>query len=355
MRAAASRGRCIAIAFGLAGAAGHVATAHAAAHGPSPEVRWNAPAECPSDAFTAALARLLEGSAIDAPIRVDATVERTADGWSIETDFDAGPERAGQRTFQAPSCRTVTQAAALAIAIAVDPGVLDRWVPMAETPQLPAAPQVPEPREPEASAPEPLEAPLELGPIERVEPVASASGEGARREPSSRWRGLVGIAGSVDGGAVPGPGLGIAAAAGALRRGFRGEVVGGYRFATRQAAPADPRVGGAFTRWWVGARGCGVPRLGAVELPLCAGLEGGRTVGRGIGLRDSRTSAQPWWAAVVEAGVAWPVRPWLALTARATLAVPLLRQEFTIDGLGLVHRVGPVEGRGTLGVELRLP
>lgn len=335
--------------------AGRAATVHAAAHAPSHEVRWNAPAECPSDAFTDALDRLLRGSPVDAPIRVEATVERTADGWTIRTDFDAGPERAGQRTFQALTCRTVTQAAALAIAIAVDPGVLDRWVPGAgEKAPVPAASQVPEPRAPEARAGRSPEPPPELGPIEAVAP-ASTAGEPARREPWSRWRGFVGAAGSVDGGALPGPGFGITGAVGVLHRGFRGEVVGAHRFTTRQAAAADPRVGGAFTQWWVGARGCGVPRLGPVELPLCAGLEGGRTVGRGTGLRTSRTSVQPWWAAAVEAGLAWPVRPWLALTARATLAVPLLRQEFTITGLGAVHRVGPVQGRGTLGVELRWP
>jgi len=323
---------------------------------PPPEVRWTGPAECPSDMLTDALDRLLAGSSVATPIRVEATVERTLDGWSIRTDFDAGPGRAGQRTFQAPSCRTVTQAAALAIAIAVDPGVLDRWVPMTDevTAMEPAAPVVPELPEPEVSVPAPSEPPPSLGPIEAARPTPASVRE-ARREPSLRWRGLVGVAGSVDGGALPGAGLGIVATVGVLHRGFRGELVASRRFATQQAAAADPRVGGSFTQWWVGARGCGVPRLGAVELPLCAGLEGGQTVGRGIGLPAWRRSAQPWWAGLLDAGLAWPVRPWLALTARATLAVPLLRQDFSIAGLGVVHRVGPVEGRGTLGVELRWP
>jgi hypothetical protein len=336
-------------------AVGRVATAYAATEMPPPEVRWTAPAECPSDAFTDALDRLLGGSSVATPIRVEATVERTPDGWSIRTDFDAGPDRAGQRTFQAPSCRTVTQAAALAIALAVDPGVLDRFVPMADaTPVVPVAPEVPELPEPAASTPAPSEPPLPLGPIEAARPTV-APGSDARREPWSRWRGLVGVAGSVDGGALPGPGLGVTATVGVLHRGFRGELVGARRFATQRAAEADPQVGGSFTQWWLGARGCGVPRLGRVELPLCAGLEGGRTVGRGIGLPAPHTSVQPWWAGLVDAGLAWPVRPWLALTARATLAVPLVRQDFFIAGLGVVQRVGPVQGRGTLGVELRWP
>lgn len=334
---------------------GQLGVAHAGAAALAPEVRWTAPAECPPAAFTDALDRLLAGSPVATPIRVDATVERTPDGWSIRTDFDAGPDRAGQRTFQAPSCRTVTQAAALAIAIAVDPDLLDRWVPMIDAdpaaPEVPPAPDAPEPvaSEPVASEPPPI------GPIEATKPSRTRAGEAARRESSSRWRGLVGMAGSVDGGSLPGPGLGVVATVGVLHGAFRGELVGSRRFATQRAAEADPRVGGSFTQWWVGARGCGVPRLARVELPLCGGLEGGRTVGSGTGLSSPRTSVQPWWALLVDAGLAWPVRPWLALTARATLAVPLLRQDFTIAGLGVVQRVGPVQGRGALGIELRWP
>lgn len=352
VRVTASGGRCTAIALGLVAAWGPAAIAWAA-EGPVLEVRWDAPAECPADAFTTSLDRLLAGSALVVPIRVEATVARTDDGWSIVTDFDAGPERAGRRSFQALTCRTVTQAAALAVAIAVDPGVLDRWVPLEdEESRVPEAPEVPEPREAERGAPGPVARPPdELGPIEAAATVAPAD-DGTRER--SRWQGVAGVGGVVDGGALPGLGLGVAVAVGVQRGWLRGEVVGTRRFATQQAASV-PGVGGSFTQWWVGARGCGVPRLGAVELPLCAGLEGGRTAGRGTGLPSSRTSAQPWWAVAVDAGLAWPVRRWIALTARATLAVPLLRQTFTINGLGPVHTVGPVQGRGTLGVELRWP
>jgi hypothetical protein len=345
----------IAAAIGLACVGGPAsAVAHGTADAPPLDVRWNATPECPSATFTDALDHLLVGSAVTAPIRVEATVEHTADGWTIHTDFDAGPGRAGQRTFQALTCRTVTQAAALAIAIAVDPSVLDRLVAPGEAPavEAPAVTQVPEIPEPAVTT-----APSEPPPLGPIVAAASAPGPAgrARAEPSSRWRGLLGVAGLVDGGALPGLGGGVAATLGVLHRGFRGEVVGTRRFATRRQAAADPRVGGELSQWSVGVRGCGVPRLGAVELPLCLGLDGGQTVGRGTGLREPFTSAQPWLAVLAEAGVAWPVRPWLALTARASLAVPALRQDFTIAGLGVVHRVGPVQGRGLVGLELRWP
>lgn len=318
---------------------------------PSIDVRWEGPSDCTSDTFTDALDRMLVGSSVVDPIRVEASVVRTQEGWSISTDFDAGPGRAGQRSFQAPSCRTVTQAAALAIAIAVDPTVLDRLV-VAPEPSAEAEPEV----VPERTAvPAPAADPSPpLGPIVAVEPV-SALADGAGVEPSSRWRGLVGFAGLIDGGALPGPGGGIAATVGVLHRRFRGELVGTRRFPTRKMTSFDPRVGGELSQWSVGVRGCGVPSLGPVELPLCGGFDAGQTIGRGVGLRDPLTSAQPWLAALAEAGVAWPVRPWLALTLRASLAVPLLRQDFSIEDLGLVHRVGPVQGRGLVGLELRFP
>lgn len=368
VRAMASRARCIALALGLGCGAGSPGSARAATDVPPPAVRWTAPDECPADAFTDALDRLLAGSSLAAPLRVEATVERTADGWSIHTAFDAGPGRAGERTFQALTCRTVTQAAALAIAIAVDPSVLDRLVAPAhgspvgseaspiESPE-PALPEpvLPEPApvlpEPLPSSARPTEPPL--GPIVAAAPTGAAGGMHA--EPSSRWRGLLGVAGLLDGGALPGPGGGLAGTVGVLHGRFRGELVGSHRFATRQAAASDPRVGGELTQWSVGVRGCGVPQLGEVELPLCVGLDAGQTVGRGTGLREPFTSAQPWLAGLAEAGVAWPVRRWLALTARASLAVPVLRQDFTITGLGVVHRVGPVQGRGLVGLELRWP
>jgi hypothetical protein len=349
--AASGRGRwAIAAALGLAcGAGPALAAAHGTTRAPSLEVHWTAPLECPSNTFTDALEHLLVGSAVTDPIRVEAIVEHTADGWSIHTDFDAGPGRTGQRTFQAVTCRTVTQAAALALAIAVDPSVLERLVAPVEAPPVEplAVAQVPDAPVPAARI-EPSEPPP-LGPI-----VAAAPDPGPA-EPSSRWRGLLGVAGLIDGGALPGPGGGIAATIGVLHGRFRGEVVGTRRFATRRAAAADPRVGGELSQWSLGVRGCGVPRMGAVELPLCVGVDGGQTVGQGIGLRDPLTSAQPWLAGLAEAGVAWPVRPWLALTARASLAVPVLRQDFAISGLGVVHRVGPVQGRGLVGLELRWP
>lgn len=327
---------------------------------PSVEVWWTGPEDCPAATFTDAMDRLLAGSPVDTAIRVVATVERSPDGWSILTDFEAGPERSGQRRFQAPACPTVSQAAALAIAIAVDPTVLDRLAdstppeaprsePVTPAP-IEAVPGATGPSEPVIPPAEPESAPPPIGPIEPL-----AAGERPSAEIRSSWRASFGVGGFIDGGALPGPGGGLAATIGALYRRFRGEVTGSYRFATSKPAPVDPRVGGEFSQWTVGVRGCFVPRVVAVELPVCGGFDAGQTRAVGTGLRDSRSSAQPWLAGLGTVGLAWPVRARIAVFVRGSLAVPLVRQDFSITGLGLLHRIGPVQGRGLAGLEVRLP
>lgn len=361
---------------------------------PSLEVWWTGPEDCPATSFTDAMDRLLAASPVDTPIRVVATVEHGPEGWSILTDFEAGRERSGQRRFRAPACSTVSQAAALAIALAVDPTVLDRLAEseptLPDTP--PAEPLEPAPAEviPDATAPiEPVIPPPEPAPAEPpigpIEPLAAGDRQGT--ETRGAWRASLGVAGFIDGGALPGPGGGLAATLGVIRvrsgdresgsgsdresgresnrdrgresesgRGrFRGELTGSYRFATPKPASLDPRVGGEFSQWTIGVRGCFVPRAGVLELPLCGGIDAGQTRATGTGLRNSRSNVQPWLAGLVAAGLAWPIRSRIAIFARGSLAVPFVRQDFTINGLGLLHRIGPVQGRGLAGLELRLP
>ena len=323
---------------------------------PQLEVQWEGPEDCPVADFTDAIGHLLADSAVDTALRVEARVEVGPGGYVLRTTFDAGAGRGGTRAFEASSCRTVTQAAALALAIAVDPNVLDRLVapepepdsqpepepPVADEPFLPEAPDPPS--EPVAPAPEP-------GPQPSPSQFRTADHELA----APRWRPFLGIAGLIDAGAIPGPGGGLTGTLGAFRRGLRGELTGSYRFDTRSAAANEPAVGGRFAAWTLGIRACGVPRAGAVEFPLCVGMDAGQTIARATGLDQSQPHRQPWLAGVVAGGLAWPVRPWLALTARASLAVPVLRYDFVVDGAGTVHTMGAVQGRGLLGLEARLP
>ncbi len=328
------------------------------AAGPRIEVRWTAPEDCPASAFTDAMDRLLAGSTVDSTIAVEATVDHDADGWHLRTRFEAGPDRSGERTFHAPACPTIANAAALAIAIAVDPTVLDRLT-AAPTQSSPPPGEDPGP-EPTTAAvepalvPEPLPEDPPLGPIEAID-AGSGAGDRIRAETGPEIRGVVAVGGLLDGVALPGPGGGIALTGGIIQGLWRAEIVGTYRFGTERASPVRADAGGRFSRWTAGVRACAVPVVGPVELPACVGADAGQTIGGGYGVPVTQVATRPWFAVLAAAGIAWPIVPRIALFARGTLAVPVLRHEFVIRGLGLVHRVGPVSVGGRLGIELRLP
>lgn len=303
----------------------------------------------------------MAGSSMRTPVRVEATVEQHPDRWQVVTRFEAGPNR-GERRFHAPACNTVVNAAALAIAIAVDPTVLDRLA----TTDLdePIEPDEPAPVEPAAEEPESepafvVEPPQTEGDTEAIEPIgeieARTGADMVRADPEPPWRGFVAGAGLVDGLALPGVGFGATLSAGVIVRWFRAELTGSYRFPTEQSSPNSADAGGRFDHWTVGARACASPRFGPVETPLCLGLDGGQTIGRGYGVPRTQVARLPWLAPVGGLGVAWPVVPRFALFARGEVAVPLLRSEFEIVGLGTIHEIGPVQARGLLGLELRLP
>ena len=338
--------------------------ADGAAQGPRLDLEWESPAQCPASTFRGAFDRLLAGSSMRTPVRVEATVEQHPDRWQVVTRFEAGPNR-GERRFHAPACDTVVNAAALAIAIAVDPTVLDRLATVDSVePVEPAEPELLEPEpepEPETEAPDPalvVEPPEyedDIGPIEPIGEIEARGGDLVRSEPDRPLRGFVAGAGMIDGLALPGVGFGATLAGGVTYRWFRAEVVGSYRFPTEQASQNSSDAGGRFEHWTVGVRTCASPRLGPVEVPLCVGADAGQTIGRGYGVTLTQVARLPWLAPVGTVGVAWPVLPRFALFVRSELAVSVLRSEFEIVGLGTIHEIGPVLARGLLGVELRLP
>ncbi len=330
-----------------------------ASDAPAVEVGWSGPAECSDTELVEATQRLLASSSVVGPVRIDARVDSGPAGFRLDVEFEAGVGASGHRSFEAASCRTVSRAAALAIAIAVDPRVLDRMLEQVESEASPSEPPPPEPVESEVVPELEFVVPDPAGPPRREPSPSSPPPEprGATDAPQSpaRWRAVVGVAGVLDGGALPGPGGGIAAVVGAQRGLLRVEAVGSYRFATSRSVAAVDGVGGSFSQWSAGGRGCVVPGWRRLETPVCAGLDGGQTRARGTGIRSAPVRARPWIAGVLAAGVAWRIVDRVALTARGSVAVPWVLHEFRVENAGLVHRTGRVQGRALLGVELRIP
>lgn len=314
--------------------------------GPDAAVSWDGPASCDGAAFEAELARLLRDSAVT--VAVDASVRPSEAGWVLVTRFEAGPDRVGSRRFEAASCRTVSEAAALAVALAVDPAVLDRLDAQPEPEAEPEAePVVP------ALAPAPEPAPIRPPETPWVAEAPADAAPGRRLAVG----GAVGVAGFVEGLALPGLGGGVSVF-GALRIGAgRFELDGSFRGPTAARARDPASIGADFSQWGLAARGVWAPTVGPLEFPVGLGFEGGQTIARTRGIPGAGTTFEPWLTPLAVAGVTWPAWPRVAFMVRAQVGVPLVRQRFNVIGVDptQIHHIGPVQLRGLAGVELRFP
>lgn len=136
---------------------------------------------------------------------------------------------------------------------------------------------------------------------------------------------------------------------------WRTELALTYWFPRRETVSGDASAGAELDLWSGGARGCGVPRVGAaVQFPLCAGIELGPIRARGFGEPDPR-DVRSWWVAVVLGpAVAWAPRPWLALWAGVEGSIALRRPGFTRPGGPALFRAAPVGVRVLGGLEFRI-
>jgi hypothetical protein len=269
------------------------------------ELSFKAPAECPQeDAFRQRVEHFL-GQRIesrrDQEIVIVAVTERTGSrAFSVRLHMatSSGIQR---RELTHEDCAELTEAAALIVALAVDPTL---------TPPPDATP--PEPVEKEAP-PAPAETPT---PLPQPSPVPSLpeappehdQGEGSN-EGSAGVRLSLALLGFVGTGALPEAGPGamaeIAADAGPLRLAVRGS----YWF-PRFAALADASGPGVeLDLWSAGVRACWVSRWPRVELSSCLGPELGDLRGKGVEVQNSRTRHARLSALVAGATLAYQPRP----------------------------------------------
>lgn len=371
---------------------------HAAAPGDAApasglELRWEAPSECPDRAQLLAAIDATLGE-VDAgerrPLRVRGRVRAEPSvGFVVRLELDDG--RASTRELRGRSCRELTDAAALVIAMAIDPRLL-------ETLQGPIA--VPEPDvvgEDEAetttgeppqddgrsgedagassssgnrsgedpSAPSPSEAtpsPDEASPEAPAERPPELSSERTappeRRAPSRSsepLRFLGRAQAGVGGGPLPGAAAVLGLAAGLGGRGWRAELSASYWTPRTRTSAANPAVGVRAQLWTLGVHGCGEPRWRTLSFPLCAGILAGAVHARGEGELVPRTIASRWVGVALEPGIVWWARPRVGLGLRAEGHAALARPALRSEPSGTVFVGSPVGGAIRAGVEIRVP
>jgi hypothetical protein len=308
-------------------------------------LRWSAPEGCPDAAHvTGEVDRLLgeESPRPAAQLDVAATVTRDDGGEltvRLETQGDGG---ARVREIKGTSCAAVADAAALLVALIIDPVAASRAVP------APSPPVVPPP--PVPSPPPPAPPPPALPPPVPVPP--SPPGPASTLRPSLRLLGWT----LADAGSLPGISAAFGGKAVMVIAPLRFELGGGVWFDRRTTVPQQPSAGGNVGLAAGSADACwSFLRPGPLELGPCLGFELGRLHADGFGGTTQGGGSVLWSALQGGALFAWaPVR-WIAGVLRLDAAVPFARPTFVIDVPApvYVYRSSPVVGRATLAVEVR--
>jgi len=287
---------------------------------PGLELSWDSADECPErDAVLRSIAGFLPAPSARAyanvAVAAEVAVERLPDG-RFRAEIALRGATAGDRRLEGNDCRRVAEAAALIIAMTLDP----------------------------------------LGSTERVTEGSLAGGEHDRLALS------IGARAAGDLGSLPQPSLGAGVVLGVHldRAHAEAEAMAWLPRLTRltrlTSDGASSLGGGGEIGLFAGAlRGCyDFVRVAGLGLGFgpCLGAEAGLSTGRGIDVLEA-TRRHGFWAAALAglsarqlgAGVAG-LGSWLSLE----LALPLARPVYAIDGHGEIFRASPLAARVSVGV-----
>ncbi|HTV20150.1 MAG TPA: hypothetical protein VMG12_15810 [Polyangiaceae bacterium] len=337
--------------------------------GAAAEVDWRGPEHCPdSDDVRFRIERAI-GMPLShaAPLRFDVRAQHAARGFVASIDVHPSSGAATrQRELAAAECGQLADMVTVAVALALGADV--DFEPDGVADAHPKAASSNEPAESttvasDAGASVGAMSPAVTGRAHEaaadgardggiVDAVATSAAAGS----ALRWQPGVSLGFVGDAGSLPNPGVGASAGV-SLGRGRFGLRAGGTWFFeqhasvdTIAAAPA-----GADLALLVGAlSGCLLP-FGNVDSSVvalgCAGWELGRMSGKGTGVQQPRQGAALWNAPRLDAGASVALgSTGLRLDALLTLAVPLGRENFTLDEVGSVHRPAAVVGRASLAL-----
>jgi hypothetical protein len=307
-----------------------------------PPLDWIAVDGCPSLDDVVAMTRGLTAADADwAGVSVAARVVAAGDGFALTLEIATDGAPTQTHRLSSPTCAPLAKATALLVAIAVDP--------IATAERVPPIVVVPPPPEPPAQAAvADADAP----------PAASPTVDRPKRS-ASRTRFSLGVFAGP--GIAIGPGLtgvfGARAGVGWSRA--RLEIGGRQTLATTAVYADRPGLGAQIRGWAVHVRGCLVPRVGPIAIPLCAGALAGRTRANGQGTDADRVVHTPRVAAVASAGVRWRFAPRAVLVGTVDVEAPLVRHPYHIDEFREPVRVVYLEPAvgvvPTLGLEVELP
>lgn len=296
---------------------------------------WQAPAGCPSSAAVEAqFARLLGGpTRLPSGKHIDASAlvrSSSPDKWTLElaTVLDGA---VGRRTLAGDSCASVTSAAALILALMIDPAAAERAL-LAPAPMPPPPPRRTLGPEDLVFAPPPPPEPR------AVHAMVRAFGGGVF-------------------GLLPEPTLAAGVAAGARARRFGGEL--SFAATSERRVNAAGGAGGDFRLLVLGARACAALGGRVVVWRACAGGELERLAATSI---TSPAASKSIWMGAGTAGLLLeaPLGDRFALALDLGAALRLYHPEFCAfetpcpENSVSVARVGTISAIAALGLAVNL-
>lgn len=287
------------------------------------DLQWRAPAGCPTANDVLAMVERFNASPLPAPDRrphVLAQITTRHDEWTLDLRLRF-PEGTLQRTVRGENCAVVAEAAALIVAVLLDPHAV-----LAE---LEAANEAPP-----TAAPPPTEAPPPL-------------------PPTRPWRGALGLSGLATYGVLPRWSGGATLLGAAERAAFRTEIRTTFEF-PRSTTLAPTSAGARFSLWSAAALACYAPAPGRFTVPLCIGPEVGWLRARGIGLAQPRTTHRALLNAQASVALTYAIIPRLRLRAHTDAALVITPHRFSVTDLGPLHETRRVAVRVGVGFEVVL-
>jgi hypothetical protein len=280
-------------------------------------------------------------------VRARATVTTAPDGgFALRLDITAD-DVVTSHAVEARECSALADATALQIAMAL--GLVGDAGEDAPEPIVPTPTEIPPPP-PAAATSAPVTAPTDDRAAPAIAPI-----DPAPRRRSIPLRGAVRVQGGAGTGRVPRVDARLAIGAALRFRRARIEAIAAHTFVQQQPHPDRDGLSLRVWQWSGQLRGCWVPRVGPLELPVCGGLEAGaaRATSRGVPIR--RTATIPFVAGVFGAALAWPFARRFALWVEGMGWVSATRPAFTVDGLPpwFTARRGGFDG--AVGLEVRFP
>jgi hypothetical protein len=299
---------------------------------PPIQLTWTGPEACSDNGEVLAQIDLMLGAttarASAQPIVADATAERLSDGrWRVTLRTRSG-DTEGERTLEDADCDAIRKAAALLLALMIDPNA----APPSDAPPAPPPPPspppkpVPEPRPVRRRAPRPVP--------RRAEPMFS-----------------VGVDGVVDAGSLPAWAYGGRLTFGVATSHASLELRSTLWLPRTQVSASSPSAGGRFTMAEQAIALCGgSDRTRRLAVGVCAGPALVWMRGTGFGVTDPGSASALWPAAFVEGAAQIGLTRGLALRAAVGASASWLTPTFAIRQVGTIHTPHAGVARAALGV-----